>query len=240
MQSSDSNPTCRLASVEELRSIPFTEFMSQMNNFAARHGLRQFSDWSKVWEYPWLWFHALSNVDWETVSLVDLGSELSPMPWYLASLGAKVTLVESDPEWEPRWNVLKNQTGYNVNWCVVSGDEIPCADVSADVVTSFSVIEHQADKRKAISEVARILKPGGLFALSFDICEPDRGMTFPEWNGSALTMADFESLVWNNQAFTGGALIGWNTEDIADFVAWHLKSAPHHNYTVGACFLSKR
>ena len=124
---------------------------------------------------------------------------------------------------------------------IVNQEHLPYEDDSFDVVTSYSVIEHQANKRLAIDEVARVLKPGGIFALSFDICEPGMGMTFPEWNGQALTMSDFEKLIWDHPAFEENKTSPlWNVEDIPDFIKWHLQSAPHHNYVVGAAFLRKR
>ena len=94
--------------------------------------------------------------------------------------------------------------------------------------------EHRRDKRTPIELVARVLKPSGLFALSFDICEPSMGMTVPEWNGKALTMGEFENLIWNHPAFDNKDFKPeWNLEDIPEFMRWHLQSAPHHNYVVG-------
>jgi ADP-heptose:LPS heptosyltransferase len=232
--------TLSLASVPELSSVEFRDFMTTMNCFAERWNLRQFTNWSKVWEYPWLWFNVLSTVDWQNKRVLDLGSEISPMPWFLASLGANVTLIECDPQWVPIWEGLIVQTGFNVDWRVVDSETLPFTDNSFDVVTSFSVIEHQPDKRRAVDEVARVLKPGGLFALSFDICEPDMGMTFPEWNGRALTMPEFEDTVWRHPAFSVKQAPPWNTEDLTEFVQWHLQSAPHHNYAVGAAVLRKK
>ena len=82
------------------------------------------------------------------------------------------------------------------------GSEIlPLPDDSADAVTSFSVIEHMPDKARAMAEDARILKPGAPLFISFDICEPAMGMTFPEWNGRALTLAEFEREIWLHPAF---------------------------------------
>jgi SAM-dependent methyltransferase len=93
----------------------------------------------------------------------------------------------------------------------------------------------------AVNEIARVLKPGGIFALSFDICEPEMGMTFPEWNGKALTFSEFENLIWNHPEFdNGGVRPDWNLEDIPEFTAWHLQSAPHHNYVTGAAVLRKK
>jgi hypothetical protein len=66
-------------------------------------------------------------------------------------------------------------------------------------------------------------------------------MTFPEWNGKALTMTEFEELIWNHPAFDNeGQKPEWNLGDIPEFVRWHLQSAPHHHYVVGAAVLRKK
>ena len=229
-----------LSATTELSSSMFRKFMTTLNCFSQRLGLRRFTNWSKIWEYPWLWFNGLECVDWANVRLLDLGSELSPMAWFLASLGAKVTLIEADDQWFHSWEEVRKNTGLSVDWKITHDEHLPFPNKSFDVVTSFSVIEHQRDKRLAIDEIVRVLKPKGMFAMSFDICEPDMGMTFPEWNGKALTMKEFEELVWENPAFdTGGKKPKWNVDDCAEFIKWHLQSAPYHNYVVGAAILRK-
>ena len=231
----------RLAALSELNSDRFKEFMEMLNNKARAWGLREFTNWSKVWEYPWLWFNGLRSIDWSQIKMLDLGSELSPMPWFLASLGAAVTLVERDSQWLPTWERLAKETGLNVDWCIINDERLPFPARSFDVVTSFSVVEHQRDKSLAINDIARVLKPGGIFAVSFDICEPDMGMTFPEWNGKALTMKEFEELVWENPAFdNAGKRPDWNIGDCAEFIKWHQQSASHHNYVVGAALIQRR
>lgn len=230
----------RLASVAELESPGFRAVMAECNAFAARHGLREFTDWSKVWEYPWLYQHGLGAIDWPGRHVVDFGSEVSPMPWLLASRGARVTLIEADRQWVARWETLRAELGVDVDWKFVDGEELPLPDESADVVTSFSVIEHQRDKARAVGEIARVLKPGGPLFVSFDICEPDRGMTFPDWNGRALTMAEFEREILRHPAFRQAESPAWNVTDMDSFKAWHLRSAPHHNYVTGAAVLVRR
>lgn len=232
--------SAELASVEAKDSARFRAFMSMTNAFAAAFGLRTFETWSKIWEYPRLWFAALGRVDWAGTHLVDLGSEISPMPWFLATLGAKVTLIEVDRQWVPAWEALRGRLAVDVSWHLVGSELLPLPDRSADVVTSFSVIEHQPDKRAAIDEVARVLKPGGLLAMSFDICEPDMGMSFPEWNGRALTLAEFEETVWLHPAFGNRARPTWNRDAMLPFLAWHRTTAPHHNYVAAAAVLAKQ
>jgi ubiquinone/menaquinone biosynthesis C-methylase UbiE len=163
------------------------------------------------------------------------------MPWFLASLGAQVTLVEKDAQWVSTWERLVKETGLGVEWRILPDEHLPFPERYFDVVTSCSVIEHQTDKVLAIAQASRVLKPAGMFAISFDICEPDMRMAFPEWNGKALTLKEFEDLVWKNPVFdNGGQTAEWNIEDCSEFIKWHLQSAPHHNYVVGAAVLKKK
>lgn len=229
-----------LASINELLSVSYQDFITTLNCFSRRWGLREFKNFSRAWEYPWLWFNGLSRLDWSRLKVLDIGSEMNPMPWFLASLGARVTLVERDVNCIGTWERIKSETGLAVDWQITDDEYLPFQDESFNAVTSFSVIEHQKDKELAINEVARVLKPGAVFALSFDICEPEMGMTFPSWNGKALSTKEFEELVWRHRAFDKEAApIRWNYEDCKGFIQWHLESAPHLNYTVGAAILRK-
>jgi arsenite methyltransferase len=78
-------------------------------------------------------------------------------------------------------------------------EEIPLADGSVDVVISNCVINLSADKRKVLAEAARVLKPGGRFAVSDVIADPDMDEAtradMQQWTGcvaGALTRNEFE------------------------------------------------
>ncbi len=251
-------PIARLASLTQMRSEPFCLFMDRTNALARSLGLREMTNWSKIWEYPFIWFAALSKVDLSRTRLIDIGSETSVMPWLLALLGADVTMIETNRSLETLWSNLRSKLNVSVDWWFVDDASIPVPDASVDCVTSFSVIEHQPDRAHAIDEIARVLNPGGLLAMSFDVVEA--GMTFPSSNGSAMTLAQFERDVWSHEAFGGGsreasgighqalgetgarqgkAVIAWNLDDIAPFHAWHKTTAPQHNYVVAAAVLRR-
>jgi arsenite methyltransferase len=75
-------------------------------------------------------------------------------------------------------------------------EDIPLPDGSVDVVISNCVISLSADKGRVLREAARVLRPGGRFAVSDVIADPDM---------DAATRADMEQ--WT------GCIAGALTED---------------------------
>jgi ubiquinone/menaquinone biosynthesis C-methylase UbiE len=77
-------------------------------------------------------------------------------------------------------------------------EDIPLDDNTVDVVISNCVINLSADKPQVIREVARVLKPGGRFAVSDVIADPDMDEAtkadMRQWTGcvaGALTEREF-------------------------------------------------
>jgi SAM-dependent methyltransferase len=78
-------------------------------------------------------------------------------------------------------------------------EELPLEDGTVDVVISNCVINLAADKSRVLREAARVLRPGGRFAVSDVIADPDMDAAtradMQQWTGciaGALTRTEFE------------------------------------------------
>ncbi len=71
------------------------------------------------------------------------------------------------------------------------GGSLPVADASVDIVLCYEVIEHVPDEEKALSEIHRVLKPGGELIISV----PNKAWIF-ETHGARLPV-----LPWNRVPF---------------------------------------
>jgi heptosyltransferase-2 len=238
LRSETSSEKC-LASVRELKSDHYTRFMQHLNHFAAEAELHQYTTYSRIWEYPWLWFK-LEPLKGQRLRVLDLGSERSPMQWFLASQGFRVIVSDINAQHWRVWRRANKKLGLSLRRLIIDAQNVDLPAASVDIYLSVSVIEHVEDKVKAMMEAARVLRPGGQLIMTFDICEPDLGMSFPEWNGRALTMGEFDELFRDSPWFEPEvSRLPWNAEDIPEYLSWHRKTAPHHNYITGAAVVRR-
>jgi SAM-dependent methyltransferase len=223
-----------LAKHSEIYDSRWVQFMDTLNSTASCAGLSEYRTYSRIWEYPWFWFR-IQELGRNNLHVLDTGSERSPFPWYLATQGYNVTVSDVTEAYWGDWKKASRMLGVKPRLRILDSQDLDLRTESVDVYESISILEHIPDKAKALSEAARVLRRGGLLLLTFDICESDLGMTFPDWNGRAVSMREFDELFSNSPWFEPGlANLKWNVENIPDYLAWHRGTAAHHNYVTGA------
>jgi 2-polyprenyl-6-hydroxyphenyl methylase / 3-demethylubiquinone-9 3-methyltransferase len=114
--------------------------------------------------------------DWRGLSVLDLGCGGGFMTEPLAARGAKVTGV--DPS-EPAITAARQHAkdvGLDIDYRAGTAEAIPLPDNSVDCVVIVDVLEHVADVAAVVTEIRRVLKPGGL--LLFDTLNRTRLAAF--------------------------------------------------------------
>ena len=170
-------PRCR--QLLELLEQDQAEFISKQHLFLAP-GYQWPTDplhtWSRVWEYPYVYHHLekwrKSLPGDHTPVVVDFGSGVTFFPFSVARLNCHVICTDIDracQESFPSAVCHISAAPGKVEFRLSLPDRLPLDDCSVDCLYCISVIEHIPGFEQSLAEVARVLKPGGLFVVTFDL-----------------------------------------------------------------------
>lgn len=122
--------------------------------------------------------------------LLDFGCGNGAQTLYFAPHFPVVVGVDVGRSYLERFRDDNLPTGSSTG-ILYDGHRLPVADASVDYAISFEVLEHVASEHDALTELARVIRPGGRLALSV----PNRWWIF-ETHGAALPL-----LPWNRVPF---------------------------------------
>jgi 2-polyprenyl-3-methyl-5-hydroxy-6-metoxy-1,4-benzoquinol methylase len=110
--------------------------------------------------------------------VLDMACGCGTFVFYGLLEGLDVWGIDPEP-WKSQFNRLKSDVyGYPLDWksrfVNAVGEELPFPNAQFDFVTSYQTLEHVQNVEKCISEMIRVLKPGGILFVK----APDYMSTF--------------------------------------------------------------
>jgi MPBQ/MSBQ methyltransferase len=115
-------------------------------------------------------------------AVLDLGCGIGgPARTLAAELGCNVQGLDLTPGFIAAAEMLTERVGLSDRCCFRTGDAtaLPFSEASFDVVWSQNVLMNIADKAACFREVARILRPGGIFAFETVLAAGELPVIYP-------------------------------------------------------------
>src|SRR5436190_2947415 len=169
-----------LQSDEYRRHVDFNRAFLEKNSAAMdKYGKLWAKDtfrlWSRRWEYP---FTAQRIIEFAETQpdgpfrLLDAGSGVTYFPYFIrAELPrSEITCFDSNASYHPMFESVNQTMGetkvkFEEGWL----QKLAFGDDSFDAVCCISVLEHTSNYPEILDEFARVLRPGGLLVLTFDL-----------------------------------------------------------------------
>lgn len=107
------------------------------------------------------WFDR--HIDWRGRDVLDLGCAGGFMAEAMAQRGANVTGIDPAAGAIDAARAHARTGGLRIGYDVGVGEALPYDAARFDAVVCVDVLEHVADLAKVLSEIARTLRPGGVF-----------------------------------------------------------------------------
>lgn len=151
---------------------------------------------------------ALTHISAQPGAALDVATGGGHTALFLARLGWRVTAGDIAPRMLENARKLAAEAGHPIDTQLFPAEEIPFPDASLDLVTVRVAPHHFSSPPRFVSEVARVLKPGGHFLL-IDGTVPDNDPETEAWlhniekwrdpsHGRFLSRAAWEQLARDN------------------------------------------
>jgi len=146
-----------------------------MARYGRHWGLNPFSLWSRRWEYP---FAAQRLIDYastrpsQPLRVLDAGSGVTYFPYFIIEQLPQTEFIccDYDPSYARQFADINRDRGQpKVEFLQADLRKLPIDNASLDAVCCISVLEHTDSYGQIIREFSRVLRPGGLFVLTFDL-----------------------------------------------------------------------
>ena len=107
------------------------------------------------------WFE--NHIDWAGKTVLDVGCAGGFMAEAIAARGARVTGIDPAEKAIAAARSHARGSGLAVRYDTGVGEDLPYPEAHFDAVVCVDVLEHVQDLDRVLSEIARVLEPGGMF-----------------------------------------------------------------------------
>lgn len=151
-----------------------------LSGYAWHWGRDPLKFWSRRWEYPFAEqavFRHAERTERDGLVICDAGSGVTFFPYLLADRlpAARVVCCDYAATYAPIFAAVnRNEPHDRVSFRRAALQDLPFDDGELDVLCCISVLEHTGQYATIVREVARALKPGGRFVLTFDLSQDDK------------------------------------------------------------------
>ncbi|MBD3867908.1 MAG: class I SAM-dependent methyltransferase [Acidobacteria bacterium] len=152
--------------------------------FSKKWVANPFNQWSRQWEYPFC--HEAINKYAATqehpIRVLDAGSGITFFPFYLSESDPvnHITCCDLDPALATSFSTITENGNRKVGFINRNLADTGLQDHSIDAIYCISVLEHISAREDILQEFHRLLRPGGLLAITFDISLDGLGDISPE------------------------------------------------------------
>ena len=192
-----------LSEVDALtRDSLYAEHTSYNQQFLARHGKSlegygklwgqdPFQLWSRRWEYPFEVQKVLDYINRQPdrpLLMLDGGSGVTYVPYNLVDHSPNLSVIccDTNASYAPMFEAISKTRGdTRVGFQEAALQSLPYPDGGLDIVCCMSVLEHTDNYAQIVNEFARVLRPGGLLVLTFDL-SLDGKFTLPKTTAADL------------------------------------------------------
>lgn len=151
-----------------------------LSGYAWHWGRDPLKFWSRRWEYPFAEqavFEHARRTGRDNLLVCDAGSGVTFFPYLIAQRlpAARVVCCDYAATYAPIFSAVnRNEDHDRVSFRRAALQELPFETGELDVLCCISVLEHTGDYEQVVREVARALKPGGRFVLTFDLSQDEK------------------------------------------------------------------
>jgi SAM-dependent methyltransferase len=165
-----------------------------MQRYGKQWGLDPYRLWSRRWEYPYAaqrlinYAERAGRSESGKLRILDAGSGVTYFPYYICENlpQAQVICCDYNPSYRQMFDEINAARGNPpVSFVDAALQDLPFDDRSLDAICCISVLEHTDNYHEIVDEFVRVLRPGGLLVVTFDLSLDGRH-TLPRQTASEL------------------------------------------------------